>query len=103
LEFGGFIVEFDGTRFVFHDTQDHQVTLDEADYPEAIPFMQRHAKWPLATQAGAAMRPRSFPIRTGMGNYRAENPRMQNTYLFQFWAAWGSSSSGRAVRPIDFI
>jgi hypothetical protein len=87
LEFGGFIVEFDGTRFLFHDMEGRRVILDAADYPEAIPFMQYHAKEPLATKADAAMRVSPWPIRAGSGNYQDKNPRLRNTYLFQYWVA----------------
>ncbi|MBS0557001.1 MAG: hypothetical protein JSR27_06255 [Proteobacteria bacterium] len=86
LEFGGFIVEFDGTQFTFHDSEGRQVILDEADYPEAIAFMVRHAEVKLEPSREAASRPSPWPIRSGAGDYRDHNHRMRNTYLFQYWA-----------------
>lgn len=82
LEFGGFIVEFDGTRFLFHDTDGRFVVLDEADYPEAIPFIALQAKVPLLTREDAAVRPSPWPIRSGTGDYKANNPRMSGTKLY---------------------
>jgi hypothetical protein len=44
LAFGGVRVEFDGTHFRFRDTMDRVVDVDEADYPDTILFMRRHAR-----------------------------------------------------------
>jgi hypothetical protein len=43
LVFGGVTVEFDGTRFTFTDWKKDSVEVDEADYPDTIEFMRRHA------------------------------------------------------------
>ena len=86
LEFGGFVVEFDGTRFNLHDAQGNRVVLDEADYPEAIAFMQRHAKVELANGTGLATHQSPWPIRSGAGGYKKMNPRMRDTDMYNYWA-----------------
>lgn len=45
IEFGGLLVRFDGTRFSFRDRIGGYVEVDEADYPDTILFMQRHARF----------------------------------------------------------
>lgn len=70
LLFGGSAVAFDGSHFIFHDRQSgHAVSLDQADYPDAITFMLRHAiQGPLPGTLGN-MR----PITSGMGDYPKEH------------------------------
>jgi len=45
IEFDGLFVEFDGTRFTFRDRMGGSLDVDEADYPDTIRFMQRHARF----------------------------------------------------------
>ena len=52
IEFGGVRVEFDGTRFKFFDRMGRSVEVDEADYPDTILFMQRHARFSYPPRKG---------------------------------------------------
>jgi len=52
IEFGGLRVGFDGTRFSFRDRMGRCVEVDEADYPDAILFMQRHARFSYPPRKG---------------------------------------------------
>lgn len=44
IEFGGLRIQFDGVRFKLQDSMGRRLDIDEADYPDAILFMQRHAR-----------------------------------------------------------
>ena len=52
IEFGGLRVGFDGTRFVFRDRLGGRLEVDEADYPDTILFMQRHARFSYPPRGG---------------------------------------------------
>ena len=52
IEFGGRRVRFDGPRFVLRDRMDRYVEVDEADYPDTILFMQRHARFSYPPRQG---------------------------------------------------
>ena len=52
IEFGGLSVGFDGTRFAFRDRMGRCFEVDEADYPDTIQFMQRHARFSYPPRKG---------------------------------------------------
>jgi hypothetical protein len=72
IEFGGVVVEFDGTQFKFGNALG-VVTVFKADYPDVITFMLRHAvKGPMRPSPGAKRR-----IASGVGDYRERHPRTE--------------------------